>query len=200
MTIHAIGMAKLTKVPEIAGGLVGILVLYALSVGPVLRISSGTRLDQVVDLFYQPVLELGNTAAWPVLRSYLRLWGVHHPVAEWALAPNLPDAEIVSSYDCALASPKQTDWRPLRKRDGDFILASLKESLPWEPKRTSAFGWLMPPSDDFAFRAVTRDGVEHELTFTRRAESFRNGQMVWDVPGSKGNRIAEITERVLKRQ
>ncbi len=193
-------MAKLTKVPEIAGGLVGILVLYALSVGPVLRISSGTRLDQVVDSFYQPVLELGNTAAWPVLRSYLRLWGVYHPVAEWALAPNLPDAEIVSSYDCALVSPKQTDWRPLSKRDGDFILASLKESLPWEPKITRAFGWLMPPSDDFVFRAVTKDGVEHELTFTRRAESFRNGQMVWDVPGSKGNRIAEITERVLKRQ
>ena len=69
-----------------AGVVGGAFLLYFLSLGPVLRLASDTRFEGMADTFYAPVLD---GAGLPPVRSYLRLWGVYHPIAD---SPDLPRA------------------------------------------------------------------------------------------------------------
>ena len=67
-----------------AVGVGGACLLYLLSLGPVLRLATDTRVESVVEDFYAPVLD---RSGWPAVRWYLRVWGLYHPVAD---SPNLP--------------------------------------------------------------------------------------------------------------
>jgi hypothetical protein len=62
----------------------GAWVLYLLSLGPVLRLTTDTRFEGAAETMYAPVLD---RAAWPAVRWYLRAWGLYHSIAD---PPNLP--------------------------------------------------------------------------------------------------------------
>jgi hypothetical protein len=62
----------------------GGFVLYLLSLGPVLRLTTDTRFEDTVDNLYAPLLD---RATWPPVRWYLRAWGLDHPIGDRA---NLP--------------------------------------------------------------------------------------------------------------
>jgi hypothetical protein len=62
----------------------GVCVLYLLSLGPVLKLTTDTRFEAAADTLYAPVLD---RAPWPAVRWYLRAWGLYHPIAD---PPNLP--------------------------------------------------------------------------------------------------------------
>jgi len=70
------------KVLKIAGCVLGAGLLYFLSVGPMLRLSVDTRFESFADRFYSPLLDSGDTVAWPVVRWYLRLWDLYHPISD----------------------------------------------------------------------------------------------------------------------
>jgi hypothetical protein len=81
------GMKRMPKlVLLLAGGVGGAFLFYFLSLGPVLRLATDTRFEGMVDSFYAPVLD---RAGLPPVRSYLRLWGLYHPIAD---SPDLPRA------------------------------------------------------------------------------------------------------------
>lgn len=52
------------------------LALYVLSVGPATRFWCGGRWTRTVNRVWFPVMALDDTAARPVYRAYLRLWGI----------------------------------------------------------------------------------------------------------------------------
>lgn len=66
----------------VAGSVASAVFLYFLSMGPVLRVSMDTRFERVADWLYHPLLNSGDTPAWPVVRWYLRVWGLYHPIVD----------------------------------------------------------------------------------------------------------------------
>ena len=67
------------KLIKIATLIAGMCLVYFLSIGPVLRLSMGTRLEDFAEEFYSPVLD--NEVAWPVILWYLHCWDLYHPIA-----------------------------------------------------------------------------------------------------------------------
>lgn len=59
-------------------GCLGVL-LYVLAVGPAKRAALGTSSSDIVSLVWCPVVALDGTAAQPLYRGYLELWGIHYP-------------------------------------------------------------------------------------------------------------------------
>lgn len=56
--------------------------LYFLSLGPVLSAAVDTRFESVADRLYSPLLNSGDTVAWPLVRWYLQVWDLYHPVRD----------------------------------------------------------------------------------------------------------------------
>ncbi len=56
--------------------------MYFLSIGPVLKLTIDTRVEAMMDKFYSPLLDSSDTPAWPIVRRYLRLWGLYHPIED----------------------------------------------------------------------------------------------------------------------
>lgn len=71
-----------TKCLTVIGCVVGAGSLYFLSLGPVLKLARDTRIETMVDKFYSPLLDSGGTPTWPIVRLYLRLWGLYHPIED----------------------------------------------------------------------------------------------------------------------
>ncbi len=53
------------------------VLLYILSVAPAVSFSLGTSWAHAVRIIWRPVIALDGTAAQPIYRGYLQLWGVH---------------------------------------------------------------------------------------------------------------------------
>ena len=179
------------------GWLLSLFVVYGLSVGPVLRITSGNRhINNIAAGFYHPVLSIGNTDGWPLLRTYLRLWRVYEPVAEWRLAPQLPDFANITRFECARCPLDDAAWRSLPWEHGKFILEAIRDAGPWEPKSTRGwlFGRILPAPADFAVAMITDDGRQYEVSFSRHAQSFSMGKMVWDIPTASTTQIMQRIE------
>ena len=79
--------SKRPSLMTIGGYAVGVCGIYFLSIGPMLRLADGTRFEKLIESFYEPVLALERTPAWPVLRWYLRVWDLYHPIED---SSNLP--------------------------------------------------------------------------------------------------------------
>jgi hypothetical protein len=71
---------KRRKILRIGGGVAGVLLIYFLSMGPVLRLLVDTRFEPMADKVYSPLLDSGF--AWPVVRCYLQVWDLYHPIAD----------------------------------------------------------------------------------------------------------------------
>jgi hypothetical protein len=70
------------KLLVVVGGIIGVMFFYFLSMGPVLRFSVDTRFERAVERLYSPLLNSGDTPAWPVVRWYLRVWDLYHPIID----------------------------------------------------------------------------------------------------------------------
>jgi hypothetical protein len=194
-------MISLKKIFKAMVCLLSILVVYGLSVGPVLRVTRDNRpINNIAAGFYHPVLNIGNTGGWPILRTYLRLWGVYEPAAEWRLAPALPDIAGITRFECARCPLEDAVWRSLPSEDGKFIIETIRDAGPWEPKSTRGwlFGRIMPAPADFAVCMVTEDGRQYDVTFRKHAQSFSRGQMVWDVPTASAIQIIQRIKRTFE--
>jgi hypothetical protein len=70
------------------GGSACVLTLYFLSMGPVIRVSVNTRFEPLADRFYAPLLDFGDPCAGPLVRSYLKVWNLYHPMVDSTLLPS----------------------------------------------------------------------------------------------------------------
>ena len=71
----------------ITGCVLGAGLLYFLSIGPLLKLATDTHVEAMADKFYSPLLDSGETPVWPIVRRYLRLWGLYHPIEDSTRLP-----------------------------------------------------------------------------------------------------------------
>jgi hypothetical protein len=67
----------LQRALEFSGCLLGVFVIWVLSIGPAFRLTVDTRFEDTAAFLYEPVMSLG--ASSPAFLAYLRLWDLYHP-------------------------------------------------------------------------------------------------------------------------
>jgi hypothetical protein len=110
---------------------------------------------------------------------------------------NQPPIVDIVRFEVAQMPPKDTLWRRLPREDGIFIL-SKTQNLPESHSKT--LGEVLPPTNDFAVRVITKNDREYCITFTTRAESVWIGGRLFDVPAKTSKQIVQKVASVLKKK
>ncbi|HBC86667.1 MAG TPA: hypothetical protein DCZ94_06925 [Lentisphaeria bacterium] len=116
--------------------------------------------------------------------------------AETTLTNQPPVANIVR-FEVAQMPSKVAVWRQMPSADGEFVLSAVQNLQEWRPKSQ---GEVLIPPNNFAVRAVTKEGAYYYMTFTTRAELVWIGSRLLDVPTSSSTQIVQKVESVLKNK
>jgi hypothetical protein len=115
---------------------------------------------------------------------------------------NQPPVASIVRFEVARMPPKGAVWQRLSQKDGEFILSATQGLHEWKPKWPGggAPGCMLPPSNDFSVRAITKSGKEYYVTFTIRAELVWVGSQLLEVPTSTSTQIVQRVQAVLKKK
>ena len=114
---------------------------------------------------------------------------------------NQPAATNIVRYEAARMPSKGALWHPLPKADGEFALSVIQGLKGWNPRWEGSGppGCILPPPNDFALSAVTKNGGHYYVTFTTGARLVWIGNRLMEVPGPVSTQIVQRVEKVLKK-
>jgi hypothetical protein len=107
---------------------------------------------------------------------------------------------LASIRQFAVARPLSPYWYALPRKDGEFILRSISSIAERESDAVKvASNGVLPPPNQFAVAAMTRNQETYLLTFTTNAHSvWRKGHLLLEVPQSVATQIVQSVERALR--
>ncbi|HXU76223.1 MAG TPA: hypothetical protein VN794_06615 [Methylomirabilota bacterium] len=114
---------------------------------------------------------------------------------------NQPAAASIVRFEAARMPPKGALWHELPRADGEFVLSAIQGLPEWHPRWEGAAqpGCMLPPPNDFAVRAVTKQDGDFYITFTTGAELVWVGSRLLDVRSSASRQIVQRVGSALKK-